>query len=286
MYPTNRRGPGQTPRHGQPNQPIIIDDDEISIPRQPRRNNPRPRQQPITHYGYYEGIDHNMSDDDDEDEDDGGMHLDPNADPDVLLDPDLHQPYSHLPLHELLRPQTQPQPQHRQPPQPRLQSDYTYTYYAHTQNPQNQHNHKLRTRAREDRHAALCVLLDRELLMLQALSHNETLPQARRRFLSRLMAPQDSGDASAIRAERYIVHVPGSNTGAGTGQYVTVPRGVVDVHETGDEGWVSKRSDGEGQRSQPASPAASPFGKGKSRTPTRARASTPGSAQRRRSGAR
>lgn len=224
-----------------------------------------------------------MDDDEDEDEDDGGIDFDINNDPDVL-DPDNNVPYSHLPAHELVNfaPHHHPHRAHPHAPQrPRPQSDYTYTYYTHTQSPSNQHNNKLRARAREDRHAALCILLDRELLMLQALSHNETLPQARRRFLSKMMAPQDNADAGAIRAERYTIHVPGSNSGGGAGQYVTVPKVVVDVCETGDEGWGNKEG-----RSQPASPAASPFGKGKSRTPTRPRASTPGSANRRRSGAR
>lgn len=32
---------------------------------------------------------------------------------------------------------------------------------------------QIRTRLREDRHAALCVLLDRELLTIQALAHQE-----------------------------------------------------------------------------------------------------------------
>ena len=225
-----------------------------------------------------------MDDDEDEDDDDGGIDFNINNDPDVLLDPDNNVSYSHLPAHELVNfaPHNHPRRAHPHALQrPRPQSDYTYTYYAHTQSPSNQHNNKLRTRAREDRHAALCILLDRELLMLQALSHNETLPQARRRFLSKMMAPQDNTDAGAIRAERYTIHVPGSNSGGGAGQYVTVPRGVVDVCEMRDEGWGNKEG-----RSQPASPAASPFGKVKSRTPTRPRASTPGSANRRRSGAR
>ncbi|ODM17716.1 hypothetical protein SI65_06504 [Aspergillus cristatus] len=288
MYPTNRRGPGQNPRHahGEQTQPIIIDDDETyDIIRQAPRNHPPLRQQPITNYGYYDDDDQDMEDDDDEDEDDdGGINFDINNDPDVLLDPDNNVPYSHLPAHELVNfgpPHRRTHAHPHAPQRPRPQSDYTYSYYTHTQSPSTQHNNKLRTRAREDRHAALCILLDRELLMLQALSHNETIPQARRRFLSKMIAPQDNSDAGAIRAERYTIHVPGSNS-SGTGQYVTVPRGVVDVYETGDEGWGNK----EGQRSQPASPAASPFGKGKSRTPTRARASTPGSANRRRSGAR
>lgn len=96
-----------------------------------------------------------------------------------------------------------------------------------------------------------------------------------------MMAPQDNSDTAMIRAERYTIHVPGSNN-SGAGQYLTMAREVVDVCEMGDEGWGNK----EGQRSQPVSPAASPFGKGKSRTPTQARASTPRSANRRRSGAR
>ncbi|RAK93086.1 hypothetical protein BO79DRAFT_137721 [Aspergillus costaricaensis CBS 115574] len=98
---------------------------------------------------------------------------------------------------------------------------------------------QIRTRLREDRHAALCVLLDRELLTIQALAHQETLPQARRRFLSRLLAPQDPEAAASIRADRFTVQHPSTSSIASSSSTVAmiVPRQVVDVYETDDAGW-------------------------------------------------
>ncbi|GKZ17087.1 hypothetical protein AbraIFM66951_006041 [Aspergillus brasiliensis] len=97
---------------------------------------------------------------------------------------------------------------------------------------------QLRTRLREDRHAALCVLLDRELLTIQALAHQETLPQSRRRFLSRLLAPEDPESAASIRADRFTVQHPNTSSLASLSTVaMIVPRQVVDVHETDDAGW-------------------------------------------------
>ncbi|GAQ34745.1 similar to An02g03990 [Aspergillus niger] len=99
---------------------------------------------------------------------------------------------------------------------------------------------QIRTRLREDRHAALCVLLDRELLTIQALAHQETLPQARRRFLSRLLAPQDPEAAASIRADRFTVQHPSTSSIASSSSSTVamiVPRQVVDVYETDDAGW-------------------------------------------------
>ena len=228
--------------------------------------------------------------------------------------------------------QVQAQRQRQQRIQPPLHpSDYDYDYdYEYTfYNPHLHHRHqhqnlaiererKLRSRHREDRHAALCVLLDRELLMLQALAMNEvltylstlieskmnpfalltaiqTLPQARRRFTSKLMAPEDPADAAAIRADRYTILLP-SNTASSTGtgsstssgpaskaQHVTVPRSVVDVHETGDAGWV--RREGSASEGGVGSATPSPLSKGKNRTPSGGgRMTGSPSQQRRRSG--
>ncbi|KAI3002462.1 hypothetical protein CBS147346_5933 [Aspergillus niger] len=97
---------------------------------------------------------------------------------------------------------------------------------------------QIRTRLREDRHAALCVLLDRELLTIQALAHQETLPQTRRRFLSRLLAPEDPESAASIRADRFTVQHPSTSSIASSSTVaMIVPRQVVDVHETDDAGW-------------------------------------------------
>ena len=67
--------------------------------------------------------------------------------------------------------------------------------------------------------------------------------------MCKIMAPEDPADAAAIRADRYTVFI---RSNAVSGSHVTVPRSVVDVHETGDEGW------GQGQDKGAASP--SPLG--------------------------
>lgn len=67
----------------------------------------------------------------------------------------------------------QQQQQQRHQSQPMLQPDYTYTYHQTHLAPDA--SRRLRTRHREDRLSALSVLLDRELLMLQALGTNEVL---------------------------------------------------------------------------------------------------------------
>lgn len=65
----------------------------------------------------------------------------------------------------------QQQQQQRHQAQPMLQPDYTYTYHQTHLAPDA--SRRLRARHREDRLSALSVLLDRELLMLQALGTNE-----------------------------------------------------------------------------------------------------------------
>ncbi|KAE8144429.1 hypothetical protein BDV25DRAFT_166871 [Aspergillus avenaceus] len=133
---------------------------------------------------------------------------------------------------------------------------------------------KVRSRLREERHAALCVLMDRELLTVQALAAQETLPQARRRFLTKLVAPEDHVVANSIRSDVFIVqHLsssPSSNAASNTTP-LTVHRSVVDVHETDDAGW---RRPAEAGSSTPAvsSPASSAKNKGRLSTPDRTKA--------------
>ncbi|EAW18755.1 uncharacterized protein NFIA_087110 [Aspergillus fischeri NRRL 181] len=142
---------------------------------------------------------------------------------------------------------------------------------------------KVRSRLREERHAALCVLLDRELLILQALANQETLPQARRRFLSKLLAPGDPEEAAKIRADRFIIQHPSttaSSSSSSSSVPLTVSRGIVDVHETDDGGW--RRPDagsGSGPGSAVSSPASASKKKGKE-TPDRARSKAKVSASR------
>ncbi|KAL2014440.1 hypothetical protein VTN00DRAFT_1965 [Thermoascus crustaceus] len=94
------------------------------------------------------------------------------------------------------------------------------------------HEKRIRSKLREGRHAALCVLMDRELLMVQALSAHETIPQTRRRFLAQLMAPDDPDVATALRADRFTLLPPASTHASSVG-----PRTIVDVHEADDAGW-------------------------------------------------
>jgi hypothetical protein len=144
------------------------------------------------------------------------------------------------------------------------------------------------------------VLLDRELLTLQALANQEvcpfpvqnliqecmyvmlteqTLPQARRRFLSKLLAPGDADEAAKISADRFIIQPPSaSSSSSSSAAPMTVSRGIVDVHETDDGGW--RRPDaGSGSGSAVSSPASSVKKKGRE-TPERARSKAKGSAGR------
>ncbi|RAL17704.1 uncharacterized protein BO97DRAFT_12796 [Aspergillus homomorphus CBS 101889] len=123
---------------------------------------------------------------------------------------------------------------------------------------------KLRSRLREERHAALCVLMDRELLTIQALAAQETIPQTRRRFLAKLLSPEDPENAATLRGERFIIQHPmlgGSRSGSaspagrrmgvgvldgigigvvggpGSTTGLIVQRQVEDVCEADDAGW-------------------------------------------------
>ncbi|KAL2872697.1 uncharacterized protein BJX67DRAFT_340141 [Aspergillus lucknowensis] len=191
--------------------------------------------------------------------------------------------------------------QHPQPGMAELNRRYNIP--PHEPNPHNQHRHshgpssltyqpplsheqekKLRSRLREERHAALCVLMDRELLTIQALAAQETLPQTRRRFLSKLLAPEDPDVAAAIRADQFTVTVPrplSASTHPGSSvdhsssyaQVTTVSRRLVDVCETGDGGWYQDEGDGSGggSGSNLSSPASSAKIRGRG-TPERTRA--------------
>ena len=154
----------------------------------------------------------------------------------------------------------------------------------------------------------LSTLIDSKMNPFALLTAIQTLPQARRRFTSKLMAPEDPADAAAIRADRYTILLPnntttttttgtgtgtgttssGSGSGSGSGpasnaQHVTVPRSVVDVHETGDAGWV--RREGSASEGGVGSATPSPLSKGKNRTPSGGgRMTGSPSQQRRRSG--
>ncbi|KAL4943490.1 hypothetical protein BDV06DRAFT_210987 [Aspergillus oleicola] len=95
---------------------------------------------------------------------------------------------------------------------------------------------RIRSRLREERHAALCVLMDRELLTIQALAAQETLPQTRRRFLSNLLSPSDPTTAASIRSDQFTIQQP-STSFSGYTEPIAVSRSVIDVCESDDSGW-------------------------------------------------
>ncbi|KAL4779229.1 hypothetical protein BJX76DRAFT_341339 [Aspergillus varians] len=138
---------------------------------------------------------------------------------------------------------------------------------------------KIRSRLREERHAALCVLMDRELLTIQALAAQETLPQTRRRFLSTLLSPSDPSTAASIRADQFTIQRSSSASASLSSANVepmVVSRGVVDVCESDDSGWYKPDPDAAlGVSASSASPASSAKMKGRGTgmaTPERSRA--------------
>ncbi|PLB39539.1 uncharacterized protein BDW47DRAFT_124532 [Aspergillus candidus] len=152
------------------------------------------------------------------------------------------------------------------PADPRVRGHRQHHHHPHhphgTYHTSIEQEKKVRSRLREERHAALCVLMDRELLTIQALAAQETLPQARRRFLSKLMAPEDADIAASIRADRFTIqpntttttssgstqkrHRPSSpsapqsfvTSSASSGSTpITVHRKIVDAYGVDDDGW-------------------------------------------------
>ncbi|KAL4968574.1 uncharacterized protein BDV14DRAFT_144196 [Aspergillus stella-maris] len=112
-----------------------------------------------------------------------------------------------------------------------------HPYHPHHSMPIEQEK-RIRSRLREERHAALCVLMDRELLTIQALAVQETLPQTRRRFLANLLSPSDPTTAATIRSDQFTIQQPStSSSRSGYTEPVAVSRSVVDVCESDDNGW-------------------------------------------------
>ncbi|KAJ5739507.1 hypothetical protein N7533_012291 [Penicillium manginii] len=112
--------------------------------------------------------------------------------------------------------------------------------------------HRARTRTREEEHAALCVLDDWELTMTHALNSRRTIPQTRRRFQAKMLAPTNSKLEDDLYGARFTVPemqtefvpavtAPGRRgvkqvtTGLGTGTAFLVPGAWKEVvsHEEG-----------------------------------------------------
>ncbi|CAG8368343.1 unnamed protein product [Penicillium salamii] len=100
---------------------------------------------------------------------------------------------------------------------------------------------RMRTHLRDEKHAALCVLQDREMLVTYALAANETIPQTRRRFMAKYLAPNDSERAEELYAPRFWIPGDGSG-GEGSlvrGRYRDVIGGV-DEHGWCKPGYLKR----------------------------------------------
>ncbi|KAJ5173616.1 uncharacterized protein N7500_001547 [Penicillium coprophilum] len=72
-----------------------------------------------------------------------------------------------------------------------------------------------RSHIRDEKHAALAVLMDSELLVTYALASRETIPQTRRRFLAKYLAPNDPEKAEELYDPRFYI-APDGKGGEGS----------------------------------------------------------------------
>ncbi|KAJ6177789.1 hypothetical protein N7519_008250 [Penicillium mononematosum] len=74
---------------------------------------------------------------------------------------------------------------------------------------------RTRSHLRDEKHAALAVLMDSELLVTYALASRETIPQTRRRFLAKYLAPNDPAKAEELYDPRFYI-APDGKGGEGS----------------------------------------------------------------------
>ncbi|CAP86750.1 hypothetical protein E8E15_010589 [Penicillium rubens] len=74
---------------------------------------------------------------------------------------------------------------------------------------------RTRSHLRDEKHAALAVLMDNELLVTYALASQETIPQTRRRFLAKYLAPNDPAKAEELYDPRFYI-APDGKGGEGS----------------------------------------------------------------------
>ncbi|KAJ6150467.1 hypothetical protein N7471_001666 [Penicillium samsonianum] len=111
---------------------------------------------------------------------------------------------------------------------------------------------------RDEKHAALAVLMDSELLVTYALASRETIPQTRRRFLAKYLAPNDPVKAELLYNPRFYI-APDGKGGEGSlirGRYREVI-GDINDHNWHKPGHLrsmdAKKAKGGGLRSGSAS---------------------------------
>ncbi|EKV04546.1 hypothetical protein PDIG_88620 [Penicillium digitatum PHI26] len=117
---------------------------------------------------------------------------------------------------------------------------------------------RTRSHLRDEKHAALAVLMDSELLVTYALASRETIPQTRRRFLTKYLAPNDPEKAEELYDPRFHI-APDGKGGEGSlirGRYREV------IGDINDHNWHkpahlramdAKKAKGGGSRSVEAS---------------------------------
>ncbi|KAK4866025.1 hypothetical protein LT330_008765 [Penicillium expansum] len=74
---------------------------------------------------------------------------------------------------------------------------------------------RTRSHLRDEKHAALAILMDSELLVTYALASRETIPQTRRRFLAKYLAPNDPEKAEELYDPRFYI-APDGKGGEGS----------------------------------------------------------------------
>ncbi|KAJ5933164.1 hypothetical protein N7516_007653 [Penicillium verrucosum] len=92
---------------------------------------------------------------------------------------------------------------------------------------------RTRSHLRDEKHAALAVLMDSELLVTYALASRETIPQTRRRFLAKYLAPNDPEKAEELYDPRFYIapNGKGSEGGLIRGRYREV------IGDINDHNW-------------------------------------------------
>ncbi|KAI2703473.1 hypothetical protein CBS147333_8793 [Penicillium roqueforti] len=117
---------------------------------------------------------------------------------------------------------------------------------------------RTRPHLRDEKHAALAVLMDNELLITYALSSRETIPQTRRRFLARYLAPNDPDKAEELYNPRFYI-APDGKGGEGSlirGRYREII-GDIDDHNWHKPGHLrtldAKKTDAKSKKSKSGS---------------------------------
>ncbi|CEJ53805.1 hypothetical protein PMG11_00146 [Penicillium brasilianum] len=96
---------------------------------------------------------------------------------------------------------------HNTPSQPGNRDDPSLGFYPPRERHRATRPRRLRTDGHlsEEQHAALAVLSNWELLVTHALNSHRTIPQTRRRFQAKLLAPNNPGLENDLYASRFVV---------------------------------------------------------------------------------